>query len=181
MTTDRILWLDLETTGLIPFDEDILEIGFVISDGLGDVIDERSFIIKPWLFRPDDLEPDVCRMHEESGLLADIETHGVPIDAAIARAQAYLDANFGIDYTQQITVGGSGIDRFDLPFLAEHAPDLHRRLHFRTLVVSSMLELLRRHGLPIPPVSTAHRAVADATWALEVARRGIALMQGAVA
>lgn len=181
MTTDRILWLDLETTGLDPLNEDILEIGLVVSDGLGDIIDERSFIVNPWLFEPGDLAPEVAVMHEESGLLADIGSHGVPLEAAEARAHAFLDAYFGIDWKQGITVGGSGIDRFDLPFLAEHLPELRRRFHFRTLDVSSMKELMRRHGLPIPPVSTAHRAVADATWALEVARRGIALMQGAVA
>jgi oligoribonuclease len=172
MPTTRLLWLDLETTGLNPADDDILEIGLVVTDGLRDVLDERSIVIKPWLFEPADLEPDVCRMHEQSGLLDAIETHGVPLDAGIARAQAYLDCYFGIDWRQTITVGGSGIDRFDIPFLNVHAPDLARRFYYGTLDTSGIKRISRLAGRELTGGANGagHRAVADALDSFRMAQ-----------
>lgn len=169
--SERILWLDLETTGLRFGEDVVLEVGMAVSEGLGDVIDTLSCPVLPALTGLA-MPPVVRVMHEESGLLDDIEAFGVTVLDARYRVQRFLDKHFGTS-VGDITAGGSGIDRFDVPFLRAWQVwrPITNRFHFRTIDTSAMRELMRRAGVPTPDNSdVAHRALPDALWSHSVAQ-----------
>jgi oligoribonuclease len=77
MRKAEMLWIDLETTGLLALSEVPLELGLTITDKWGAVIGEWKTLI--WEASPeyfDALEnmiPYVRNMHEENGLLSDLK------------------------------------------------------------------------------------------------------------
>jgi oligoribonuclease len=202
----RTLWIDLETTGIEPETEQILEIGLVAADTDLSVIASRSIVIRPLIWPVmDDL---VTEMHTRNGLLDDIDRRGVTQAEAEDQANHFADLWIsGVDPV--IHGGGSGIERFDLPFLRQHTPSFGERFHYRSVDVSG-LKILMQHGAGITserfydrrategrfdggdkdhPVEVildsqgldvAHRGVADALDALFIARTASELIrQGA--
>ena len=73
--TKRLLWCDIETTGLDPVNDSILEIALVVTEDL-QVIDELSIVIKqpdiPYLRNK--CNDYVLNMHTENSLWKDLET-----------------------------------------------------------------------------------------------------------
>ena len=72
----HLLWLDLETTGLNPEKDLILEIGLVATEGLDRILDSTSIVIDHGAVH---LTPTVLDMHLDNGLLKDIGTRGVKV------------------------------------------------------------------------------------------------------
>jgi len=171
----RILWLDLETTGLDPNKDTILEYGLLVTEGLDTEVDSLSIPVHPHGFNPFALDDVVYAMHSESGLLDAMRAEGLRPMSAVAAVGGFLDTHFDFDATD-IVVGGSGIDRFDVPMLRSNSPALAGRFHWRTLDVSGLKQVMGMAGVPIPPVETQHRAVDDARWAFHVAQRGASLL-----
>lgn len=173
MTDDKILWLDLETTG-VGDDAQILEIGLAVSEGLDEVVATWSAGVRPAGFNPYDLEPEVFSMHLESGLLQRLYHDSSTIERAVDAAMRFIRDNFGIS-AYDVTVGGSGIDRFDLPLMRRHQiwGRLPERFHWRTLDVSSTKSLLKRAGIEPVSGNVGHRALDDAIWAFRVAQQAV--------
>ena len=166
----RLLWLDLETTGLDPLKDLILEIGFVVTEGLDRIMDSESIVIDHGAVH---LHPDVLNMHLENGLLQDIGKRGVTPAEAHVQATRFIDGWFP-NHDEPIIVGGSGIDRFDLPFIRAAAWPLSSMsdgFHYGTLDTSGLKRLAKMAGHDIAGRGGAtHRAVEDATDSFKLAR-----------
>lgn len=170
-----IAWIDLETTGLDPQIDDILEWGVVITD---DSLGELATLSIPVTITGayEKCDETVRMMHAASGLWADIDDHGVSPLEAIEEVGRLLAAHF--DAEDHVVLGGSGIDRFDVPFIAVHAQQIHQRVYYRTLDTSLLKRMLKDVGIEVPlrPHLVEHRALDDALWSLDVYKKGREVM-----
>ena len=88
------LWIDLETTGLDPDNDRIMEVGWFLSEHHEQVTEEQSVLITPdkiaWELMQQDLF--VQTMHTENDLLKDMETFGtIMVDDAEDQILEILD------------------------------------------------------------------------------------------
>lgn len=174
----HLLWLDLETTGLNPERDLILEIGFVVTEGLDRIMDSESIVLDHGAIH---MPPEVLDLHLGNGLLQDIGKRGVKPGEAYVQAIRFLGGWFPND-DEPIIVGGSGIDRFDIPFLKaagfplDALPD---RFYYGTLDTSGLKRLARMAGATDLEGrgGATHRAVEDATDSFHLAQRFAAIVK----
>jgi hypothetical protein len=78
MNLDRLVWLDLETTGLDPMLGHILEVGLIVTDRNLDRVFSFSQVFRPELdIYSDDYQMRALEMHHASGLLAACNADGM--------------------------------------------------------------------------------------------------------
>jgi oligoribonuclease len=160
---DRLVWIDLEMTGLDPAHDEIVEIAAIVTDAELVELDEGiSFVVRP----PDlsilaGMDQVVVDMHTSSGLLADIPG-GMPLAEAGAQVLAYVQQH--VPTPRKAPLAGSSV-YVDRGFLAQHLPELDAHLHYRLGDVSSIKELARRWYprayFNAPAKTGGHRALAD--------------------
>ena len=161
--SDRLVWMDLEMTGLDTARHTIVEIAVLITDSELELVDEGIDVIVH--ASPEELaEMDdfVRKMHTKSGLLTEIERSSLRLDAAGKQAVEYI-AQFVPEAGTAPMCGNSiGVDR---RFLDRYLPDLDKYLHYRSIDVSSIKELCRRWYPTVyqkrPGKAEAHRALDD--------------------
>lgn len=186
----RIVWVDLETTGDSFALDDIIEAGVIITDAQLNVLAEHSVLVKP---RPHALrrvyaEPVVLEMHTASGLLADLNTAMAdPSWSAtpqrVGRDLIRFAEAHGCERGQAV-MGGSGINHFDRPFIAEKMPELHHFLHPRNGPDIGVLRRAYRMftgGLDLSEANDhkTHRAIDDIRCHLDEARAFAAIFRDA--
>lgn len=164
MQTDNeyFIWVDLETTGLTPETDQILEIAVIVTTpDLTQVGPAYTQIIKPYPdIDKDALHPKVVEMHEANGLWADMLTNGTPIGLVETELLAYLAEHApGKRY-----LAGNNIP-FDQAFLRTHMPLIVDACHYRMIDVSTVKELVK-HWAPhiaatLPEKTYGHRALDD--------------------
>lgn len=168
----RLLWLDLETSGLDPQICQILEVAACVAD-LEDPFTTRDAfeaVLRPDLPPPEEIHPVVLEMHHKSGLWRDCDkstTYLVEVENRLIEMSGRTPSS---DRENQTTLAGSSIS-FDLAFIKWHMPRLAEFLHYRVYDVSSILLFCRSLGMPKPPKAEAHRAMADVRESIENARR----------
>jgi len=160
---DRLVWIDLEMTGLDPARDEIVEIAAIVTDAeLTELDTGISLVVRP----PDlailaTMDDVVMRMHTESGLLDDIPG-GVPLADAGVAVLAYVRGH--VAEAGRAPLAGSSV-YVDRGFLARYLPDLDAHLHYRLIDVSTIKELARRwyprSYYNAPTKSGGHRALAD--------------------
>ena len=148
----EMLWIDLESTGLDARSEIPLELGLAVTDKLGNIIAEKS-----WLIHDDTAaftlkvgaaqqHSIVGPMHEKSGLwddLANREVHGyASIIETDRRAVAWLEDL----EVPRLPLAGNSIGSLDRPFILEHFPALNLSMHYRNIDISSVKELCKLHN-----------------------------------
>lgn len=161
--TDRLVWIDLEMTGLDPKRDQIVEIAAMVTDSELTELDDGITLV----VRPDELgiletmADVVVGMHTESGLLAEIPD-GLPLADAGARVLAYVQGH--VPEPRRAPLAGSSV-YVDRGFLAQYLPELDDYLHYRLIDVSSVKELARRwyprSYYNTPEKTGGHRALAD--------------------
>jgi oligoribonuclease len=160
---DRLVWIDLEMTGLDPTRDEIVEIAAIVTDGELTELDAGiSFVVRPVdLGLLDTMDPVVVAMHTESGLLADIPA-GVPLGEAGQAVLAYVRDH--VPDARKAPLAGSSV-YVDRGFLARYLPELDAHLHYRLVDVSTVKELARRWYprayFNAPAKTGGHRALAD--------------------
>lgn len=171
MTEDRIVWVDIETTGLSVDDDQLLEVGCIVTDSdLNPLDDGVSCIITP-LRSLDGMSDFVRNMHASSGLLDQLGTHGVGIDWAASTIAGYI--HHRIPVAKLAPLAGSSV-HFDRAFLARDMPIVDDYLHYRHIDVSTVKELVRRwnpaafEARPVP--KGQHRALPDLHDSIEELR-----------
>jgi oligoribonuclease len=160
---DRLVWLDLEMTGLDLSRHVIVEIAALVTDGdlqpLDDGIDVIVHQPPEALAQMDDF---VRKMHTKSALIGEIESSTVSLTEAGARTLEYIQRHVADPGIAPMCGNSIGVDR---RFLDQYLPDLDRFLHYRSIDVSSFKELCRRWYPEVykgrPHKAETHRALAD--------------------
>jgi oligoribonuclease len=160
---DRLVWIDLEMTGLDPRADVVLEIAALVTDSqLEPVGDGIDLVIHQPAEALANMADVVREMHARSGLT----------DAVLASTVSLADAEAAVlDLVKQhvpeprtVPLCGNSIAT-DRTFLVDHLPALDAWLHYRMIDVSSVKELARRWYpkayYAAPQKAGGHRALAD--------------------
>lgn len=162
-TGDRLVWLDLEMTGLDVTRHVIVEIAALVTNEQLEPLDDGVDIV---VYQPagalTEMDDFVRAMHTRSGLLPEIEASTTTLAEAGAQTLAYVQSHVPAAETAPLCGNSIGVDR---RFLDHQLPDLDRYLHYRSIDVSSFKELCRRWYPAVykkrPSKTEAHRALAD--------------------
>jgi len=157
------MWMDLEMTGLDPSKDVIVEIATLVTDDDLNIVAEGPDLV---VHQPESalavMEPFVVDMHTKSGLLAAIRSSTTTLEEAGARTLAFIKEHAPEPATVPLCGNSIGTDR---RFLAAYLPDIEHWLHYRSVDVSSVKELVRRWYPSIraerPKKLGAHRALDD--------------------
>lgn len=154
-----VLWVDLETTGLRADLYKILEVGAKVTNEKLETVDIFHKIAHYKLDYIDSLmEPIVKEMHTKSGLLAEVERSEVRFSVISSEFDAFVAHYFP---EGRALVAGSSV-HFDIDGINYHMPDTARRLHYRRIDVSAIMEAHRIFkGRVIPKVESKHRSLPD--------------------
>lgn len=139
--TDRLVWIDLEMTGLDPEKERIIEMATLITDSDLTLIAEGPVIA---VHQPDSLLDEMdewcTRTHGQTGLTQRVRDSRVSEAAAEQQTLEFLRQH--LEAGQSPLCGNSiGQDR---RFLVKYMPALEAFFHYRNLDVSTIKELARR-------------------------------------
>jgi oligoribonuclease len=161
-SSDRLVWIDCEMTGLDLEVDELVEIAVVITDFELNVLDPGlSIVIKPDASAFDNMNDFVRDMHTTSGLIDEIP-QGKSLGEAEYEVLEYVLAFVPNARTAPLAGNTIGTDRM---FLAKYMPRLDNHLHYRNVDVSSIKELARRWFPRVyfnaPGKNGGHRALAD--------------------
>lgn len=159
---DRLLWLDLEMTGLDPRTDWVLEIATLVTDGALNVIAEGPDLV---IHHPDEVLEAMnewCVTHHgASGLTARVKASTISTAEAEQLTLEFVKQHCPAGTTP---LAGNSI-HMDRSFLKLHMPTFEGYLHYRNVDVSTVKELARRWSPSVletaPRKSEAHRARDD--------------------
>jgi oligoribonuclease len=158
---DRLIWIDLEMTGLVPETDRIIEIATVVTDAELAVVAEGPVIA----VRQSDavlaaMDEWNTRTHGASGLIARVRASGADESSAERETLAFLAQH--VDAGRSPMCGNSVCQ--DRRFLARWMPALERYFHYRNVDVSTIKELARRWAPEVlagVAKESKHTALAD--------------------
>ncbi|XP_058483590.1 small fragment nuclease [Solea solea] len=158
----RMVWVDLEMTGLDIEKDQIIEMACIITDSDLNILAEGpNLIIK----QPDELLDGMsewCKEHHgESGLTKAVQDSKITLEQA-----EYEFLSFVRQHTPpgQCPLAGNSVHA-DKRFLDKHMPQFMYHLHYRIIDVSTIKELCRRwfpeEYKMAPHKKASHRALGD--------------------
>ena len=161
-SSDRIVWIDCEMTGLDLGADALVEVAALVTDSqlnvLGDGVD---LVVRPPQEAVDRMNEVVRTMHTTSGLLEELAA-GTSLADAQEQVLAYVREHVPSPGKAPLAGNSVGTDR---GFLARDLPELDAYLHYRIIDVSSIKELARRWYprayFNAPRKAGGHRALAD--------------------
>ena len=168
--TGRLVWIDLEMTGLDTGRDSILEIATVVTDSELNILAEGpEFAIAQPLAVLDAMDEWNRNQHGKSGLWRRVLEEGVDLAEAEAQTLAFLRQWLG---PRQSPMCGNSICQ-DRRFLHRQMPTLEAFFHYRNLDVSTLKELARRWApqvLASVKKASAHTALSDVHDSIEELR-----------
>lgn len=158
-----LAWMDLEMTGLDPSRHVIVEIATLITDDdLNLVAEGPDLVVHQPAEALAEMDDVVVRMHTRSGLLPEIQASTITLEEAGAATLAFLREH--IPSPQSVPLCGNSIGT-DRRFLATYLPEIENYLHYRSVDVSTLKELIKRWNPPllaaVPRKAEGHRALDD--------------------
>jgi len=168
---ERLVWIDLEMTGLDTEQHTVVEIAVLITDGALDLVDEGiDLVIHATPAELERMDDFVRNMHTKSGLLPQIEASTVSLQDASDQVIEYLRTRVP-ESTAPLCGNSIGVDR---RFLDRYLPAVDKYVHYRSIDVSSLKELCRRWNPAVykgrPGKRETHRALDDIRESIEELR-----------
>ncbi len=158
---NRLVWLDMEMTGLDPFNDKIIEIAVVVTDGELNVLEEGPVLA---IHQSDEVLAGMdawnTSTHGKSGLTARVKESMIDEAQAQATLLAFLAKWVGKGKSPMC---GNSICQ-DRRFMAKYMPELEAYFHYRNLDVSTLKELCKRWNPSTAKKfvkKTKHTALAD--------------------
>jgi oligoribonuclease len=137
-----LVWLDLEMTGLDPSRHVIVEIATLVTDDELEIVAEGpDLVIHATDEQLAQMEPVVVDMHTTSGLLPRIQASTTTLEDAGRQTLDFIRAHVPERRTVPLAGNSIGTDR---RFLATYLPEIEEYLHYRSVDVSTVKELVRR-------------------------------------
>ena len=163
-STDRIVWIDCEMTGLSLEQDALIEVAALVTDyELEQVGEGIDVVIRPPEAALSQMNDFVRDMHTTSGLL-DVLADGMSLADAEEAVLAHIAEL--VPEAGKAPLGGNSVAT-DRAFLQRDMAGLERHLHYRMIDVSSIKELARRwfprSYFASPAKKGGHRALADIT------------------
>ncbi|RTE85701.1 MULTISPECIES: oligoribonuclease [Gammaproteobacteria] len=163
----RLIWIDLEMTGLSPENDVIIEVATIVTD---DQLNEIAVGPVIAVHQPnevlDAMDDWNTRTHTASGLVKRIQESNIDTAAAEQQTIAFLKEHLAANTSPMC---GNSICQ-DRRFLARYMPELESYFHYRNLDVSTVKELAKRWKPGIISgfkKSNAHEALADIRESIE--------------
>ena len=166
MVEERLVWIDLEMTGLDPDENTIIEIATIVTES------DLTIVTAGPSFAIDVGEDELAKMddwnlehHTENGLLERIESDGVSMRNA---EEATLEFLIEHCIAGRSPLCGNTIGQ-DRRFLRRYMPELHDFFHYRSIDVTS-IKILARAWYPEVDKwrkNSGHRALDDIRGSIE--------------
>ena len=160
-TDDKLVWIDLEMTGLDPDQCFILEIASLITDSELNAIEEGPCLV---IHNSDEqlesLSAWSAKHFGESGLLDRVRASSVTLEDAMEQTLRFIKRHCT---KRTAPLCGNSIHT-DRQFLYRHMREVHDWLHYRNVDVSTFKELLKRwfpDAYDPPKKAGSHEALAD--------------------
>jgi len=167
----RLVWIDLEMTGLNPRQDVILEIASIVTEPDLEVVAEGPCLPVHW---PEEIlarmKPIVRNMHTKNGLIERVREATLRLSEAERQTMQFLREHC----TEKASPLCGNTVWMDRVFLMGQMPQVDAFLHHRVVDVSSLKELARRwrpdalQNAPTKPDS--HRALDDIRASVEELR-----------
>jgi oligoribonuclease len=157
---ERLIWVDLEMTGLNPDTDVIIEIATVVTDADLTILAEGPVIAvhqsDEVLERMDDWNQ---RQHTQSGLKARVRASQTGTREAESLTLEFLRRHVPANSSPMC---GNSVCQ-DRRFLYRHMPELAAHFHYRNLDVSTVKEIAKRWRPDLPPFNkdSSHLALED--------------------
>jgi len=153
----KLLWVDLEMTGLDSQQDVILEVAAEVTDFDFKTLASYEAIIKHDEARLQNMNEWSQRQHAASGLVEKIKTIGRPEDEVKHELVGFIKAQFG---NEPAILAGNSIHN-DRLFIKRWWPEVDALLHYRMLDVSSFKILMQaKYGVHFGK-KDLHRAFDD--------------------
>lgn len=174
----RILWLDLETTGLDHDTLRVLEVGWTVTDL--ELIQDPTFdhiatmVVRPHNYHPGLMDDFVRDMHTRNGLLEVVAASNNTADDAdnlIVRTMREIEKHYNVPI--EWALGGTGVATFDKRIIGKWFPGVHSRLAYWTYDIGVVRRFMRDvFGVADNPEfkSDNHRVAGDVALALAEAQ-----------
>ena len=139
--SQRLIWIDLEMTGLDTERDVIIEIATIVTDkDLNQIAEGPVFAITQSEHRLAQMDEWNTRTHTQSGLVKRIKEEGVSLAEAEAKTLEFLREHITANTSPMC---GNSICQ-DRRFLYRGMPNLEQFFHYRNLDVSTLKELAAR-------------------------------------
>lgn len=167
---DRLVWLDMEMSGLDPDKEKILEIAIIITDGELEIVEQGPVLA----LHQTDIVLDAMDAwnkgtHGKSGLIDKVKASTIDEEQAQTICLEFLKKHVKANISPMC---GNTIHQ-DRRFMARHMPILEAYFHYRNIDVSTVKELCKRWQPETAKLFTkqqAHTALADIMESIEELR-----------
>lgn len=153
----KLLWVDLEMTGLDANKDVIIEVAAEVTDFTFQTLASYEAVV----FQPEEklnnMNEWAANQHAKSGLTERVRTEGKPEQIVVRELADFINANFG---DEPAVLAGNSIHN-DRLFIKQWWPEVDSLLHYRMLDVSSWkLVMQAKYGVSFDK-NDAHRAFDD--------------------
>jgi oligoribonuclease len=140
----KIAWLDVESNGLTPPTNKLLQVACLVTDGDLNILDETGYEAKVLYTAAEVVElkkvtvPFVLDMHEQTGLWSQVE-QGKPLSTIDSELHEYLSR---FAEKEEAWLGGNSIT-LDRNFINEYLPASAGHLSYQSVDVTSVAGLAK--------------------------------------
>lgn len=177
MADTLLVWLDIETTGLDWDSDYLLELASAVTDLDGHVFGRFAEVVSVGAPVAElGMAPAVEAMHRDSGLLGRVEAAGGVGRDEDTVVDAWLEWAAGWAEGSRLILAGSGIARFDIPWVqSRRGNETAWPFYWREFDISGALSAFRWCGAPVELGPRPHTAGGDveqiiAEWRVLAAR-----------